>query len=114
MRDPSCPWPAVTLLVVYTGQPERCRDFYVGLGLETVEERHGSGPVHWSTTLPDGTVLEFYPARPDRTTGRLRLALRLPATAAGPGPGEHVLTDPDGRTVVVQVVDPASTVDVRS
>jgi catechol 2,3-dioxygenase-like lactoylglutathione lyase family enzyme len=46
----------------------RCADltrstrFYELLGLEFVEEQHGSGPRHLSCNL-GGTVLELYPAR---------------------------------------------------
>lgn len=97
----------LTLLVVYTERLEACREFYAGVGLSLVREQHGSGPVHYSVTLQTGTIIEFYPGRPDRSTGRLRLALRVAdATSADKlPPGEHVLQDPDGRTVVVQVAE---------
>ncbi len=87
------------LLVVYTERLDACREFYAGIGLPLVPERHGDGPAHYAAELPGGLVVELYPGRPGRTTGRLRLGF----TVVDPGrePGEHVLTDPDGRTVVL-------------
>ncbi|OPC80098.1 guanosine polyphosphate pyrophosphohydrolase [Embleya scabrispora] len=89
------------LIVVYTSRLDACREFYASLGLVLVRERHGSGPEHYAATLDDGTVVELYPARPDRLTGYLRLGLVL---VDSPLPrGRHLLTDPDGRSVDVRV-----------
>ncbi|MFG2621837.1 VOC family protein [Streptomyces sp. NPDC048507] len=101
----------IDLLVIYTTRLEACRSFYAGLGLELVAERHGNGPEHYAVTFADGAVLELYPAAHRPPTGHLRLGLTAPAPApadgeAGPGTGRHVLTDPDGRTVVLTVPDP--------
>jgi len=92
---------AQSLLVIYTTQLEECRAFYAGLGLPLVREQHGTGPVHYAAELPSGLVIEIYPGRPGRTTGRLRLGFTI--TGGDLDPGEHVLTDPDGRAVAVTV-----------
>ncbi len=89
------------LLVIYTGQLEACREFYVELGLPLVREQHGSGPVHYAAELTGGLVIEFYPGHLDRATGRLRLGFTV--IGGDLEPGDHILTDPDGRTVVVTV-----------
>lgn len=91
----------VSLLVLYTEQLDACRSFYADLGLPFVREQHGAGPVHYAAELFNGLVIEIYLGKPDRTTGRLRLGLAIPATDELPA-GEHKLTDPDGRVVVVQ------------
>jgi catechol 2,3-dioxygenase-like lactoylglutathione lyase family enzyme len=97
--------PRVTLLVLYTERLDECREFYSGLGLAFVREQHGSGPVHHAAELADGLVLELYPGRPERTTGRLRLGLSVPASDRLPA-GDHRFTDPDGRVVVVTATGP--------
>lgn len=95
------------LAVIYTTRLDACRDFYRGIGLDLVRERHGSGPEHYATTLADGGVLELYPAGGRPETGYLRLGLTAPPKGAGfLPPGRHTLTDPDGRTVVLTVGRP--------
>ncbi|MFD8635464.1 VOC family protein [Streptomyces sp. NPDC059533] len=91
----------IDLLVVYTNRLEECRDFYAGLGLDLVPERHGNGPDHYAATLADGGVLELYPATRRPETGYLRLGLTVPT-----GDFPRTLTDPDGRTVVLSVSEP--------
>ena len=95
----------MTLLVLYTPRLEECRAFYAGLGLALTAERHGQGPEHYAAVLADGTVLELYPDRPGRRTDALRLGLAIEGGTANPplGTGRHRLTDPDGRTVEIQV-----------
>ncbi|WP_406279866.1 VOC family protein [Embleya sp. NBC_00896] len=95
---------SLTLIVLYTHRLDACREFYASLGLTLVRERHGTGPEHHAAVLPDGTVLELYPARPDRVTGYLRLGLVL--TNPPLPPGGHILTDPDGRTLDITVPGP--------
>ncbi|MGW7317731.1 VOC family protein [Streptomyces sp. NPDC054865] len=98
----------IDLLVIHTTRLEECRAFYAGLGLDPVPEKHGKGVEHYAMTLADGTVLELYPATHRPETGYLRLGLTTPAAgAAGPTPGRHTLTDPDGRTVVLTVPQPS-------
>ncbi|GAA2623459.1 hypothetical protein GCM10010425_18370 [Streptomyces spororaveus] len=97
------------LAVIYTTRLDACRDFYRGLGLDLVRERHGSGPEHYAATLADGGVLELYPAARRPETGYLRLGLTAPPNGAGfLPPGRHTLTDPDGRTVVLTVAETGS------
>ena len=36
------------------------KNFYELLGLSFQEEKHGNGPIHWSSNL-GGTILEIYP-----------------------------------------------------
>ncbi|MEW1548650.1 hypothetical protein [Streptomyces tsukubensis] len=107
---PIAPLPPVRsdLTVIYTEQLDACRAFYTGLGLPLLPERHGTGPEHYAAEL-DGTVFELYPAGRRGVTGYLRLGL----VAAAPGlrPGQHTLTDPDGRTVVLTV--PGDTAPAR-
>ncbi|MFZ3495705.1 glyoxalase/bleomycin resistance/dioxygenase family protein [Streptomyces sp. 5.8] len=93
----------VSLLVLYTPRLEECRRFYAALGLAFTAERHGRGPEHYAAVLPDGMVLELYPARDDRLTGVLRLGLAVDAEVTRPplAPGRHRFTDPDGRTVEI-------------
>lgn len=96
----------VSLLVLYTPRWEECRRFYADLGLAFTAERHGRGPEHYAAVLPDGMVLELYPARDDRLTGALRLGLAVDADVTRPPltPGRHRFTDPDGRTVEITAV----------
>ncbi|MEU3400835.1 glyoxalase/bleomycin resistance/dioxygenase family protein [Streptomyces filamentosus] len=84
----------IDLVVIYTDKLDACRDFYAALGLPLVPEQHGSGPEHYAAVLDDGTVFELYPATGRPATGYLRLGLIAEA-------GRRVLTDPDGRTIVL-------------
>lgn len=92
--------------MLYTERLEACRAFYAGLGLALVAEQHGDGPAHWSAALGPGCVLELYPAGGRPPTGRLRLALTVPYAPGGPAPGRLRREDPDGRVVLVTVVQP--------
>jgi len=75
------PPPMINLMVIRTSNLERLRAFYSTLGLELVEERHGTGPVHYSCTMA-GTVMEIYPTKRPVTGGnRLGLRLQTPAAA---------------------------------
>jgi lactoylglutathione lyase len=51
----------VSLLVLRTSKMEATLSFYRCLGLSFVEEKHDSGPVHYSSQV-GSTVLEIYPA----------------------------------------------------
>ncbi|MFJ7590662.1 hypothetical protein ACIQZO_25415 [Streptomyces sp. NPDC097617] len=97
------------LAVIYTTRLDACRDFYRGIGLDLVTERHGNSPEHYAATLDDGGVLELCPAAGRPETGYLRLGLTARPNGAGFLPsGRHTLTDPDGRTVVLTVADTPS------
>ncbi|MFF7655265.1 VOC family protein [Streptomyces sp. NPDC007983] len=95
----------ITLLVLYTDHLEESRAFYTGLGLSFVREQHGRGPIHYSATLPDGTVIELYPATAKRPVSRVRLGFSVEGRAVTPplAPGRHVVEDPDGRAVELYV-----------
>lgn len=101
MTDPSSV--RATLLVLYSGRLEECRRFYDALGLGFAAEQTGQGSGHYAAVLADGAVFEFYPARPDRESGAVRLGFTITGATATPPltPGRHRLTDPDGRTVEV-------------
>ena len=64
--------PSMSLIVLRTASIETMLGFYRALGLEFVQEQHGTGPIHYSTQLGDMT-LEIYPAEagqaPDRKAG---------------------------------------------
>ncbi|MFD5143503.1 glyoxalase/bleomycin resistance/dioxygenase family protein [Streptomyces sp. NPDC058401] len=97
----------LSLLVLYTPRVEDCRRFYADLGLAFTAERHGRGPEHYAAVLPDGTVLELYPATGECLSGALRLGLAVDGAAVRPplAPGRHRLVDPDGRTVEITAVE---------
>jgi hypothetical protein len=71
--------PALALMVLRTSQMETTLAFYRALGFSFVQERHGSGPVHYSTQL-GSSVLEIFPS--DSPWGR-----------------RAVVVDPDGRGI---------------
>ncbi|MEZ4669741.1 MAG: VOC family protein [Anaerolineae bacterium] len=63
---------SINLVVLRTSRLEIMLKFYGILGLEFTEERHGSGPIHYSAQV-DGVVLEIYSGgegnAPDRKLG---------------------------------------------
>lgn len=112
------PLVSLRLLVLKTPHLDRLRAFYQALGVELIEEQHGSGPVHYAGRIGDA-VLEIYPL-PDKggladTTTRLgfavdRLAevvqgLRVAGAIIAAEPRQTawglraVVRDPDGRAV---------------
>src|SRR5262245_33043711 len=50
----------LSLLVLRTTKIGACLEFYQALGLTLVEEKHGKGPVHYSSSL-NGITIEIYP-----------------------------------------------------
>src|SRR5262249_34941647 len=52
--------PSLSLLVLRTTRIGACLEFYRRLGLALVEEKHGKGPVHYSSSS-NGIVIEIYP-----------------------------------------------------
>ncbi|QLH26701.1 glyoxalase/bleomycin resistance/dioxygenase family protein [Streptomyces sp. Rer75] len=88
-------------MVLYTDHLEESREFYTALGLPFVREQHGSGPVHYSTTLPDGMVIELYPATAKRPASSARLGFTVDGQTLTPplASGRHVVKDPDGRMI---------------
>ena len=51
---------SLSLLVLRTTMLVACLEFYRSLGLAFVEEKHGRGPVHYSSSA-NGIVIEIYP-----------------------------------------------------
>lgn len=112
------PTPGLSLIVIKTLDILRLREFYSLLGVEFVEERHGSGPVHFAAQLGT-TCFEVYPLsqgqrEPDAST---RLGFTLPqfeetlellkqsgvefVREPQPSPWglRAVVRDPDGRSI---------------
>lgn len=54
--------PRVSFIALYCRSPEECLKFYSEVGFTFLEEKHGSGPVHWSSVSSDGLVIEIYSA----------------------------------------------------
>jgi lactoylglutathione lyase len=61
--------PALSLMVLRTAKMESALGFYRALGFEFVEEKHGSGPVHYSTQI-GSTVMEIFPGETAEPLGR--------------------------------------------
>lgn len=95
----------IALMVLYTDHLEKSRAFYTGLGLALVQEQHRRGPIHYAATLPDGTVIELYPATAERPASSVRLGFTVDSRTVTPplAPGRHVVEDPDGRAVELYV-----------
>ncbi|MEW4451905.1 VOC family protein [Bremerella sp. JC817] len=107
------------LLVIRTSEPSRLVAFYEQLGLTFQEERHGSGPLHWSTTV-EQFVFEIYPRtegtveKPTTSIGfnvvevdNLLAGLTASGTDIVRQPEsmewgrQAIVRDPDGRTVIL-------------
>jgi catechol 2,3-dioxygenase-like lactoylglutathione lyase family enzyme len=50
----------MTVLVIYTDKVEETLEFFQGMGLVFVEEKHGDGPTHYASQNGDN-VFEIYP-----------------------------------------------------
>jgi len=100
--------PVVKLIVLRTRRLIELKSFYEQLGMSFVEERHGEGPLHYSTMLGE-IVMELYPLAADAVeaepirlgfgvsdTADATFVTRLRATANGL---RAVVRDPDGRAV---------------
>jgi hypothetical protein len=51
---------SLSLLVLRTTRVVACLEFYRSLGLAWVEEKHGGGPAHYSSSS-NGIIIEIYP-----------------------------------------------------
>jgi hypothetical protein len=65
--------PELGLLVLRTSHMAGMLDFYRAMGLTFAEERHGSGPVHYSSRI-GATVLEIYLAADQEPRDHARAA----------------------------------------
>lgn len=110
----------LSLMVLRTAQLDAMLQFYRALGLTFVEEKHGSGPMHYACEM-NGMVIELYPAdagtAPDRKSGgATMLGFKVqsvdaviaelniePVTAPKDSPwGRRAsLLDPDGRMIEI-------------
>jgi lactoylglutathione lyase len=71
------PGASLSLLILRTRQVDACLEFYRGLGLAMIEEKHGKGPVHYSSSS-NGITLEIYPeTQKNFTESRAQRTLRL-------------------------------------
>jgi lactoylglutathione lyase len=52
--------PELSLIVIKTKQLDLLKSFYEKIGLTFIEERHGTGPIHYSSSNKN-LVLELYP-----------------------------------------------------
>lgn len=59
--------PVLDYLVLRTGRMGELKAFFELLGLRFQEEKHGKGPVHYSTQL-NSFVFELYPLRPNESS----------------------------------------------
>ena len=67
----------LNLLVLRCKNINDSRAFYEKLGMSFQQEKHGSGPTHYSVVLGD-LVLELYPLNGKNSPGNSRLGFSLP------------------------------------
>ncbi|MEP7284489.1 MAG: VOC family protein [Chloroflexota bacterium] len=63
------PKPILNLLVLRTANLDASLVFYKCLGLEFVEEQHGTGSFHYACEI-GGTVIEMFPGKPGTAPDR--------------------------------------------
>lgn len=66
--------PQFSLLVLRTADPEKLLPFYKAIGLQFIQEQHGSGPIHFSSTMGE-VVLEIYPLKAGATAENLNMPM---------------------------------------
>lgn len=100
----------INLLVLRCKELEMSKQFYELLGFDFVKEKHGNGPMHYSSQVA-GFVLELYPLSGNETVGNSRIGFSLKdiqqvlsqVVTAGQyefnGRKVYVVRDPDGRKV---------------
>ena len=94
----------LSLIVLRSVDPERLSAFYVKLGIDMIQERHGAGPIHFAGNLESG-VIEIYPAKvPAKMTFGLMVKSLGAFTSAwlsagGSASATGMLVDPDGNSV---------------
>jgi catechol 2,3-dioxygenase-like lactoylglutathione lyase family enzyme len=76
--DSDIPSPALSLVVLQSGDLKAARDFYSTLGLSFIEEQHGKGPAHYSAKLGE-IVLEIYPCQVGKPLTPARIGFRVPS-----------------------------------
>ncbi len=100
----------INLLVLRCKELETSKQFYEMLGFNFVKERHGDGPMHYSSQ-DAGFVFELYPLAENEAVGNSRIGFSLKdiqqvlsqvATASQHefnGRQIYIVRDPDGRKV---------------
>lgn len=95
---------------MYVRDIEESRVFYEGLGLAFVKEKHGNGPVHYSSEH-DGMVFELYPNKGEAPLDNTLLGFKIAnltgslsgmdvdSTYEFDGQTVYVVVDPDGRNI---------------
>ena len=66
----------IYLMVYFVEDIKRSKEFFENIGFPFTEERHGDGPLHYSTTV-GGTVFEIYPSGKDKSITRTRIGFDL-------------------------------------
>jgi lactoylglutathione lyase len=99
--------PQLTLLVLRCRDLQQSRRFYSALGLELTAEKHGDGPIHYSSKL-GSTVLELYPTSKVSSSVRIGLEVRdvMAAVEAVRMLGAHVDREPGSAQNSALVRDP--------
>lgn len=118
--------PKLKLIVIRTTDLARMVAFYRCMGIEFLEHRHGTGPMHFAADLC-GVVFEIYPTlKPENVDRTNRLGFSVgelqtivdslrnfgAAVIEEPTKSEWgiraVVKDPDGRSVELYADDPAA------
>lgn len=69
----------LNLLVIRASDPSRLASFYSRIGLSFIEEKHESGPAHFSCNL-GSSVFEIYPlGKNGQSTTGTRLGFEVPS-----------------------------------
>ena len=100
--------PQLNLLVVYCSNLITSLEYYESLGLQFVKEKHGKGPVHWSTQIGE-CIFELYPNNHEAKPRPMRFGLslnekdlRVDLTANDPEK-PLIVRDPDGNYIHISV-----------
>lgn len=102
--------PNINLLVLRSTDLIKAVGFYGLIGLESIEEKHGTGPTHYATTQ-SVPVLEIYPLGSKRPTSDIRLGFDVDSVEEILGEMEaaNILHHPSvterGKLAVVQDYD---------
>ena len=108
----------IYLFVYYVKDIEETKMFLSNLGLSFTKEKHGNGPVHYSTMVQD-TVFEIYPSNENKGSTVARIGFDLTGQISGEqsafirencssgiqemenGKNQAVIKDPSGNNIEV-------------
>jgi len=100
----------LSLLVIRCKDINLSKEFYETFGFHFQKEKHGNGPIHYSTEI-DGIVFELYPKKSGEPIDNTRLGfnmdnlsvllkdIKIDSTYESKGNKIYVIKDPDGRKV---------------